>query len=442
MRRSTAVFVSLLVGFGFNTNANSVKLQARGIFHPGGPTLLSSTGNVWAAEADPAAGADNAASTPETDLVAFSSGALVVQKPSEYSDGWSAFLMLDERPGTGWATTQGVVSNQTAVIELPDRCVFTMLGFDTAHVENAGRAAKDITVEMSDTSMTSGFRKIADVTLKDMADGQKFPVQASVPGRWVRLTFHNNFGDPKYLECMEFRAYGKRLAETAMPDISGSYDTNFGVMHLRQQGTSVVGCYDHKDGLLEGGIEGRVMKLTWRENDGGIGPAVMVFTGDGKQLVGLWWHQGSEGGAGNPWNGPKVGSVVGTCPHWSGDAGKQMTSDLEQTGKARIYGINFDTDSDHIRDESRTTLGEIVAMLKANPDWKLKVEGHTDSTSTAEHNQQLSERRANAVKAYLVTAGIDPSRLTSAGYGATQPVAPNDTELGRAQNRRVELVKM
>ena len=84
-----------------------------------------------------------------------------------------------------------------------------------------------------------------------------------------------------------------------------------------------------------------------------------------------------------------------------------MTSDLEQTGKVRVYGINFDSDSDHLRDESHTTLDQIVAMLKAKPDWKLTVEGHTDATSTPEHNQQLSERRANSVKAYLVAAGID-----------------------------------
>jgi OmpA-OmpF porin, OOP family len=407
----------------------------------------TAAGNAGASAPAPAAappvsagGSSTSPSTDQPDLVAFSSGALVVQKPQEYGSGWSAFWLLDERPDTGWATPKGVISNQTAVIELPDRSTLTSLEFDTAQTENPGRSAKDITVEMSDTSMQTGFQKIADVSLQDHIDGQTFPVQAAVPGRWVRLTFHNNHGDPNYLELMEFRARGQVLARTSFADISATYHTNFGDMHIRQQGTSVVGCYEHAEGLLEGGIEGRVMKLGWHETHQ-EGPAIMVFSSDGKQLFGLWWHTGDKG-AGNDWNGTKTSNVVGTCPHWKGGVEQQMASDLEQTGKVRVYGINFDTDSDQIRDESHTTLDQIVAMLKAKPDWKLTVEGHTDATSTPEHNQQLSERRAGSVKAYLVGAGIDASRLSTAGYGATRPVASNDTALGRAQNRRVELVKM
>jgi len=118
-----------------------------------------------------------------------------------------------------------------------------------------------------------------------------------------------------------------------------------------------------------------------------------------------------------------------------------MTRDLEQSGRTRVYGINFDSDSDRIKEESKPTLDQIVAMLKAKADWKMSIEGHTDSTSTPRHNQGLSERRAVSVKNYLTTAGIDKSRLTTVGYGQDKPVAPNDNPIGKAQNRRVELVK-
>ena len=111
-------------------------------------------------------------------------------------------------------------------------------------------------------------------------------------------------------------------------------------------------------------------------------------------------------------------------------------------GRSRIYGIQFDLDSDVIRPESRPTLDELAAVLAANPAWRLKVEGHTDATGGSEHNLGLSRRRAEAVKSYLVGKGIDGGRLETAGLGASQPLAPNETDLGRAQNRRVELVRL
>ena len=172
-------------------------------------------------------------------------------------------------------------------------------------------------------------------------------------------------------------------------------------MHLLQEGTSVTGCYEHADGLLTGGVEGRTMRLTWTQQDKQTGPAVMVFSPDGKDLYGLWWNKDEDQAksAGRLWNGPKVSTTVGTCPNWKGTGTEdKITNDLAESGRSRVYGINFDSDSDHIKDESKPTLDKIVAMLKAKPDWKLTVEGHTDSTATAAHNQTLSEKRAAAVK--------------------------------------------
>ena len=111
------------------------------------------------------------------------------------------------------------------------------------------------------------------------------------------------------------------------------------------------------------------------------------------------------------------------------------------TGRARLYGILFDTDSAHLRPESLPTLDEVVRLLSGEPSWFLVIEGHTDSTGTAAHNQTLSEQRAGSVKGYLTGRGIAAARLTTAGFGQSKPVADNGTELGRAQNRRVELVK-
>jgi len=114
---------------------------------------------------------------------------------------------------------------------------------------------------------------------------------------------------------------------------------------------------------------------------------------------------------------------------------------LAHTGRVRLYGITFDTDSDRPRPDATPTLDQVAAALKANPDWHVTVEGHTDSTSTPAHNLDLSARRAAAVKAYLVAAGIDAGRIATSGFGQDRPVADNGTALGRAQNRRVEIVR-
>jgi outer membrane protein OmpA-like peptidoglycan-associated protein len=85
-----------------------------------------------------------------------------------------------------------------------------------------------------------------------------------------------------------------------------------------------------------------------------------------------------------------------------------------------------------------TELDKGAQILKAHPAINISIEGHTDNTGTAAGNQKLSEKRAAAVKNYLVKKGIDADRMSASGYGQTKPVADNKTSAGRASNRRVE----
>lgn len=104
-----------------------------------------------------------------------------------------------------------------------------------------------------------------------------------------------------------------------------------------------------------------------------------------------------------------------------------------------LEGVEFDIDKDTLRPASLTTLDEVAASLKDWSDVRLEVQGHCSEPGTEAHNMDLSRRRAAAVKAYLVSRGIDASRLEPKGYGETRPIAGNNTKAGRQLNRRVEL---
>lgn len=124
----------------------------------------------------------------------------------------------------------------------------------------------------------------------------------------------------------------------------------------------------------------------------------------------------------------------------------ESTPDFSQviasSGRYIARGILFDTDSDAIKPESAPVIRQIAKGLETNPNLKLLIEGHTDSVGDAAHNMDLSKRRAEAVRSVLISQfNVDAARLTAAGLGSTKPVDTNDTPQGRAQNRRVELVK-
>ncbi len=119
-----------------------------------------------------------------------------------------------------------------------------------------------------------------------------------------------------------------------------------------------------------------------------------------------------------------------------------MAKSIAATGKIALYGIYFDTNKSVIKPESKPTLDQIAALLKDQPTLKIGVVGYTDNVGGAAPNLALSKRRADAVTNALVEDyAIDTARLTPSGAGMGAPLASNDTEDGRAKNRRVELVK-
>lgn len=105
----------------------------------------------------------------------------------------------------------------------------------------------------------------------------------------------------------------------------------------------------------------------------------------------------------------------------------------------RMKDVHFGFDSAELTSKSRSSLDDALEILKRHGDLAVEIAGHTDAVGTEGYNQSLSERRARAVRDYLVANGIAAGRLTARGYGESEPIADNDSEAGRAMNRRVEL---
>jgi OmpA-OmpF porin, OOP family len=149
-----------------------------------------------------------------------------------------------------------------------------------------------------------------------------------------------------------------------------------------------------------------------------------------------WYYLGNRGVYYDQW----VVTVKDMQQEVTADA-SSLSDAITKTGHVAVYGIHFDTGKATIQPDSESVLGEIVKLMQQTPDLKLRVEGHTDNVGSAASNQALSEKRAQAVVAWLTAHGVAANRLTAQGFGQSKPVADNSTDDGKAKNRRVELAK-
>jgi len=138
-----------------------------------------------------------------------------------------------------------------------------------------------------------------------------------------------------------------------------------------------------------------------------------------------------------------VNDEVDKCPNEAGPASNfgcpVIAPEVIEKINLAAKNIFFATGSAKLLAKSYASLDNVVKILKDNPSYKVDIAGHTDTTGTQEKNHVLSHDRANAVKAYFVSKGIDESRITAEGYGSDRPIASNKTAAGKAKNRRVEM---
>ena len=122
-------------------------------------------------------------------------------------------------------------------------------------------------------------------------------------------------------------------------------------------------------------------------------------------------------------------------------AASDLSKDLAKNCHVALYGVLFDFNKSTLKPESDSVLQQVLGLLQKDASLKLEVQGHTDNVGSDSYNQQLSEARAKSVMTWLTAHGIAANRLSFKGYGKTKPVASNDSDEGRAKNRRVEIAK-
>lgn len=155
---------------------------------------------------------------------------------------------------------------------------------------------------------------------------------------------------------------------------------------------------------------------------------------------------------GNTAAGAVIGAVVGGAAggiighqmdQQADDLEDELDADVERIGEGIVVkfdsGILFDFDSDNLRPTARGNLTELAQSLREYPGTEVLIVGHTDAVGSDEYNMNLSYRRANSAAQYLQTQGIASSRVRTAGRGETEPIASNETDAGRQENRRVEV---
>lgn len=393
-------------------------------------------------------------------VLSIPNGAFIIKAPPTFKKvpetsnkivGWTKEALIDGTNTLGWSSAKGSLFPMEFVFELSEECDIEKIGFNTqCEKKYKGISAKGVKIEFSTLSPDKGFKTIDKIKLKGQQSTKYFDT-GNQRARWIKISILSNNGFSGYTELMEIEAIGQYSnKEPSKIDLTGDWESSWGLASIRQNGSKVQGCYKYRNGIIENaGIDRRIVTYKWVEQGkNGIGRAVLVVNSEGDRLNGIWGF-GDNLKTYGLWVFRKKSDQPSLCytqvtnevqvEEENSVNIQRMKTELETAGKLTVYGINFETNSDVIKEESYPTLDEIYELLVRNEDLSLYIEGHTDNRGNEGYNLELSDKRANSVKGYIVKKGIDNQRLTAVGKGEVFPIADNNSTLGRSANRRVEL---
>lgn len=366
---------------------------------------------------------------------------------------YSPEALFDQSPKI-WRSKRKADLPMDCIIEFTELYKLHALVMDT-RVEIEDAAVRKVQVFKSDVVAGFDFESLGTYELQ--------PNQVNhididtVEARRLKIVFLENNGHKRYSELREFEAlgfYAKPNIKTI--DVTGLWKSNWGDIVLKQNGGSIYGAYTYRNGKVNfGGIDRSQLSFKWTEDITGPGRAILFMNAEGDRLTGLWCYN-------TDWS--KYGYWIITrekavpiqkevavketaedpkpaINYTANDkVVKELKAELEEQKKLILYGINFETNSAVLKESSKAVLSNLGMLMQTEPDLKLRVKGHTDSDGSDLYNLELSEKRALAVKAYLEEQfEIAEARLRAKGMGEAIPIAENNSAVGKAANRRVEL---
>ncbi len=385
------------------------------------------------------------------------SGAFMRESPASYTptnlmlgdiQNYAPEALFDQSPKL-WCSQEGARFPFVFQIELTETFDIQKLEFDNRCEDYPGIAAKDLSIQFATTVRNPRFEPIGDFTLREN-DLNSFDIEAR-EARIIRIEIRSNHGNSQYTELAEFKALGiPKLPDIRTIAIDGRWRSNWGDVFFQQNNTLFNGHYVYNEGKIRfGGIERNRLSYRWVEKKiQREGQTLMFLNQEGTRLTGVWCYDDNWKEFGF-WilerdSGVPFAPASATDPAPQAEVVEavvdEMRKELTSNRKLILYGINFRKNSSEILPASISVLRQLAELLSATPDLKIRIEGHTDSDGGLAYNDRLSNERAAAVQTYLTSEhGIAIERIDIEGKGERFPVSSNETEFGKAANRRVEI---
>jgi len=378
--------------------------------------------------------------TPSIDYLSFAQGVVPVSiegSAEALRVGMDRVLLTIDADDRGFSLTPKPGPKDTKIViifQLPALTTFS--DFAVPNVLETPSPSqtfvKTIEIAGSNNSPEGPFHVIASTSLKQHRKAGQvttFPANVKIPVRWVRMTLGGGIDiqrDKTFFEFSEIIGHGSQEPIPLLNSFTGKWKGRGVLLELKQENTRVTGCYD-RAGDLSGTVVGNLLRATGKTRTGGIASTFLLTVSGNGEIIGV---RSTNGAPFRLYTGAIAPGVVTECS-------KRAVPSLG-CGSI-VHGIRFDFDSAAIRPESRALLDELFSGLNTATVSGITVIGHTSGEGSDAYNEQLSQRRAEAITTALVARGIDAERISAQGRGEKQPIADNATGAGRSLNRRVEI---